>query len=555
MEDWIKDLEAFLERRPEELKIGDRVKGVVVQVLKDWTFVDIGLKKEVLLPTSEITREDGSLRVKVGEEIEALVVGRSTEGWLLSYLKLREKELWEQLRSLKEKGKPIEVKVLEVVKGGYKVEWKELLIGFMPLSQSYFLEKPETKEVLVGKSLEVEVLKIEGGQFVVSRRTYLEKERERRKKLLWEKIKKGEPIKGEVKQGVEGGFLVELEGVLLGFLPFKELSWARVKNPQDYLKVGDKIEVKAISWDEVKEKIKLSLKALLPDPWKEISQKYKEGERVRGRVSKIFPFGAFVELEPGIEGLIPLSEFSWKRSKIEELLKEGDLVEVVILSINPEEKRLTLSLKKLEPSPWEILSKEIKVGSEVTGKVKSITGYGMFVEIREGVDGFVHISQISWDRIENLREFYKEGDEVKAQVLEIDPLKQRLTLSIKNLKSNPWEGIEERYKVGDIVEGKIKKILEHGLLLEIEPELSAWLPFSELIEGRKKLSLEEIKKSYPLENKIKAKIILIDRENRKIRLSHLEYLKELEKEELREYQKQIKSSKGITLGDILRKLS
>ncbi len=554
MENWVKELELFLDKKLEYLKVGDRVKGLVIQIGKEWTFVDIGLKKEALLPTSEIKREDGSFKIKVGEEIEALVTGRLKEGLVLSYLKLKETELWNKLKELKEKGEPIEVKVLEVTRRGYKVEWEELLIGLMPFSQSYFLEKPKSEDELLGKFLKVEILNIEKNHFVVSRRNYLEKERERKKKLLWDKIKKGEILNGKVKRKIEGGFLVEIEEVLVGFLPFKELSWTRIDNPQDYLTIGDEIKAKAISWDEVKEKIKLSLKALSPDPWQENIQKYKKGERVRGRVTKVFPFGVFIELEPGIEGLIPLSEFSWKRTKVKELLKEGDLVEAVILELNPESKKLVLSLKQLEPSPWEVLFKEIKVGSIVTGKVKLVTDYGIFLEIKEGVDGFIHLSQVSWDKVENLKELYKEGDEVKAQVIEFNPEKRKLNLSIKNLKPNPWDHIEEKYKVGDIVEGKIKKILEHGLLIEVEPELSGWLPFSELIESKKKITLEEIRKNYAPGTSIKTKIISIDKENRKIKLSYLEYLKDLERQEFEEYQKQLKFSKGTSLGEILRKL-
>lgn len=551
MENWSEEFKKYLNQTSFSIKIGDRVSGRIVEILDDYTFIDIGFKKEALLPTLEIKKKDGSFLFNKGDKIEVLVIGRvpSENTFLLSFSKLREQKLWEDLKNAFEKSCPIEVTPVSVVKGGYIVEFEGTLKGFLPFSQSYFKERPEDPKKLLNQPCKVYVLKVENHNFIVSRRKVLEEEYKNRKKELIKKIKKGEIVDGEVKKLIKGGFLVDIEGIFTGYLPFNEIAWQRIEDPGSYLKIGDKIKAKVIFFDEIKERIKLSIKATLPDPWEKVAQKYKEGQRIRGKVTKIFPFGAFVELEPGIEGLIPASEVSWrKKIKIGDILEEGDIVEAVIIDIRPSEKKLALSLKKLEPSPWEKFIQTYKVGDIISGKIKSIIDYGIFVEIEEGIEGFVHISNISWDRIENLKEIYKEGQNVEAKILEIDAQKKRIALSFKHLRENPWEKVVYKYKEGDIVEGVIKKVLSNGFLISVESEISAFMPFKEINSDEKNFkNIKDLKEG----DKIKGKIIILEPQKRRMVLSYSKYLKDLERKELEAYKLQAPKKHLLTLGEII----
>ncbi len=557
MENWVQELENYLNKFSADISIGSVVSGKVVKISEDYVFIDIGLKGEALLPVSDVKTEEGNLLIKEDDHIQALVVGRSQSdgSFILSFKRLKEKELWEEIKNFFKEKKSIMVKVISEIKGGYQVKYKELITGFLPYSQSYFRKKTETSQELVGKVLEVDILKIENRSFIVSRRKLLEREYKKKKENLIEKIKKESVLEGSVKDVIKGGFLVDLEGVLTGYLPFKELSWQKLDDPKNYLKKGDKIRVKVISFDPVKERIKLSIKALIPDPWEKVGEKYQEGQRVRGKITKIFNFGAFLEVEPGVEGLVPKSEITWnKKVKIEEVLKEGDLVEALIFDLRPSERKMLLSLRKLEPSPWEKLASEVKAGDIISGKIKNIIDFGIFVEIKEGIDGFIHISNISWNRIEDLSKVFNEGEEIQAKVLEIDPEKRRLQLSLKHLKPDPMEEVFKKYKVGDVLEGVIKKVLPTGLIVEILPEVQAFIPLKELIEDSTKFKKsDKLLENYKEGEKIKGKIILLDQEKRRIHLSYQRYLKDLENKEIEAYKVYFQKTTGITLGELLSK--
>lgn len=472
MNDWSQELENYLEKKFQDIRIGSVVSGQIVKISEDYAFVDIGSKKEALLPVKEIKKEDGSFILKEEDRIEALVVDKSFQdgSYILSFKKLKEKSLWKELKEAFEKKRPIEVKILAINKGGYEVEYG-FLRGFMPFSQSYFRKKPQTPESLIGETAKVEILEVQKDKFLVSRKEVLKKEYEKKKKALVEKIKNGEILEGVVSKKVEGGFLVEIDEVMTGYLPYKELSWERIEDPSSYLKIGEKIKVKPLSYDPGKERLRLSIKAILPDPWEKVSQKYKEGDIVEGKVIQIFDFGAFVELEPGVEGFIPAREITWNRKiKVDEVLEKGDAVSVFILEVNPSERKILLSLRKLQPDPWIEAAKN--------------------------------------------------------------------------------------YKIGDIVEGTIEKILPSGLLVELNSEITAFMPLKEFSEEIKilKKNLSEIE-GFKIGDKIKGKIIDINPEKRRIQISYLKYLKELENKEIEKYkiQTQEKGESLLTLGDILVK--
>jgi len=473
MNDWIQELEKHFYESLKEVKPGSIILGKIIKISENFAFVDIGLKKEALLPIEEIRNKEGEFILSEGDEIEALVIGKEPqEGfYILSFKRLREKKLWEKIKEAYKERRPIEVKVLALNKGGYEVEFDFLLKGFMPYSQAFFRDKPENLDSLIGKKINVEILEIKNESFIVSRKKFLEKEYQRKKDSLINKIKAGKPIEGIVKKKVEGGFLIEIEEVLTGYLPYKELDWKRIDNPSEYLKIGEKIKVKALNYDPIKEKLKLSIKALLPDPWGRVSQKYKEGDIVKGKITQIFDFGAFMELEPGIEGFIPVKEITWnKKIKIDEILEKGDEVSALILEIKPSERKILLSLRKLQPDPWISTSKN--------------------------------------------------------------------------------------YKLGEIVEGVIEKFLPNGLLIGLTPELTAFMPLKEFLEDLKaykyKKELTEFE-GFKVGDKIKGKIINIDEEKKKIQVSYLKYLEDLENKEIEDYKMQAKETTFITLGEIFKK--
>lgn len=473
MNNWSQELEKHLNKSPKEIKIGSIVSGEIIKISEEFAFVDIGLKKEALLPIEEIRNREGKFILKEGDKIEALVIKRiPQEGfYVLSFKRLREKNLWEELRRAYKEKRSIKVKVLALNKGGYEVEYGSLLKGFMPLSQAFFRNKPENLKSLIGENVEVEILDIKNESFTVSRKEILEKEYYRKRDFLIKKIKAGEPVEGIVKKRVEGGFLIEVEEIITGYLPYKELDWKSIDNPSEYLNLGEKIKVKAVSYDPVKEKIKFSIKALLPDPWESVSEKYKEGDIVKGKVTKIFDFGAFIELEPGVEGFIPAKEITWNRKmKIEELIEKGDFVSALILEINLSERKMLLSLRKLQPDPFLEISKD--------------------------------------------------------------------------------------YRLGDIVEGAIEKFLPNGLLIELTPEITAFMPIKEFLKDLKvykyKKDLVELE-GFKVGDKIRGKVINIDEEKRRIQISYLKYLEDLENKEIEEYKIKAKKTAIMSFGEILSK--
>ncbi|RLG10078.1 hypothetical protein DRN73_08840 [Candidatus Pacearchaeota archaeon] len=360
MKNWTKELEKYLNKSFKNIKLSSIISGKIIKISDKYAFVDIGSKKEALLSVEKFKKNDGTFILKEENEIQALITGKSSqdEFWILSFKKLREKSLWEDLRRAYKEKRTIKVKNLALNKGGYEVEFEDFIKGFIPFSQAFFRNRPEN--FLIGETVEVEILEIKKGNFIASRKELLEKEYKKKKDTLIEKIKNGEPLEGT------------------GYLPYRELDWKRIDNPSDYLKIDEKIKVKVLNYDPIKEKLKLSIKALLPDPWEEVSQKYKEGQIVKGKVTKILNFRAFIELEPGIEGFIPGKEITWNRKvKINEILEENTSVSALILEIKPSGRKVLLSLRKLEPDPWVEASKIYKVGDIVEGVIEKFLPQGL----------------------------------------------------------------------------------------------------------------------------------------------------------------------------------
>ncbi|MGC8872137.1 MAG: S1 RNA-binding domain-containing protein [Caldimicrobium sp.] len=531
MEEFQRLLEEYLLQSEKIYRIGDRVEGVIVYMDDKNAYVDIGSKKEALLPLEELRDLEGNLLFKKGDKVSALIVKRlsGAASYLLSVRKILEEEARKEIKEAHEKGLPIKVKIINSVKGGFEVIYNGILQGFLPRSQYQERE---------GEEIYGLIQKIDNKSFVISPKAYYEKERELKVKELVGLIEKEGILEGTVKREVKGGYLIDFEGVLTGYLPYAELTRRRLSSYEGFLKAGDKIRVKVIEWNEETQKLRVSLKAFEPDPWDEVSLKYSVEQRVKGKVVRIMNFGAFIEIEPGLEGLLPASEISWKRGlKPKDVLSEGDMVEVVINEIEPTKKRMILSLKRLEENPWDKVAREIKPGDVIEGRVKTVTNFGMFIEVMEGVDGFIHISQVDWERVEDLHQRYRTGDMVRAKVIELNPENKRLLLSIKELIPDPWEELAKKIKIGDDLEGVIVgETKGQGYLVKISKGVVGFLPLKEVWEedGKKKILKEgEV---------VKGKVIYFDPERRRLWLSEKAYFQEKEKEELSQLKENLKSS-------------
>ncbi len=538
------------EAEPQFLRRGSIIEGTIITINPDWTFVDIGYKSEGLIPTEEFRRADGSLRVKEGDRIEALVERvRGEDGLVrLSFARLMENRAWEKILQAQKEGASLEAYVIEPVKGGFAVEL-EGVRAFLPFSHAY-LERPSDPNEIVGRTVTVEIISASRKRknVVVSRKNVLQKEREARKKALFESLEEGQVREGTVTRILDYGAFIDLGGVE-GFLHVSDLSWGKVKHPGDLLREGDRVRVKVLSFDPEKEKIKLGIKQLTPDPWESVGEKYHEGDRVKGRVVSLTSFGAFVEVEPGVEGLIHISELSWtKRIKHpREMLAVGDQVEAVVLKVDPENRRLSLSLRRIEPNPWEVLAQNMPPGTVIEAPVKTVTDFGIFVEVTEEIDGFIHVSDLSWGRLSHPSEKFKAGDMVRAVVLKIDPEKERLNLGVKQLLPNPWETAPQKYPVGSTVEGKVSKVTDFGLFVEIEEGLEGLVHVSEI-------GPEKVKSPvglFEVGQQIKAKVIRLEPEKKRLALSIRRYQEELERQEYLELAEGRKGT-GVTLGAFLK---
>ncbi len=528
---------------------GEVVKGRIVSLTKDYVMVDIGYKSEGQIPISEFTSPDGQITAKVGDQVEALLESREDEEGplLLSKNKASRMKVWEEISYAYHNEGVVEGTVVAKVKGGLSVDLGGIL-AFLPGSQ-VDLAPVRNPDSYIGQRYTFNVLKFNRKRrnVVLSRRTLLEKLKNEAKATLLATLEEGKVVEGVVKNITDYGVFVDLGG-LDGLLHITDLSYGRIRHPSELFKVGQTISVKVLSFDREKERISLGYKQLQPDPWTMVKDKYPIGARVTGKVVSLTDYGAFVELEPGVEGLIHISEMSWTR-KIRhpnQILNAGDVVEVVVLEVEPERKRISLSLKQVEPNPWEVIGEKYPVGSVIEGKIKNITDFGIFIGIDEGIDGLVHISDISWTkRFKHPSEVYKRGQTVQAKVLQIDKENERFSLSIKELVPNPWETVDKRFPVGATVSGPITNITDFGLFVEIEEGIEGLVHISELSRDKERMAALKVG------DVIKAKVIHSSPQERRIGLS----IRRLEaEEEQRTYRDYMKPSQEATsnLGEILR---
>jgi small subunit ribosomal protein S1 len=507
--------EALKQRGALPFAAGNIVKGTIIEVRPKEVLVDIGYKSEGVISANEF---EDIKTVKVGDEIDVLIEKlEDKEGMVvLSKEKAEFKKNWERILTICNEGGTIAGKVKAIVKGGLLVN-----IGveaFLPASQ-IDVTTPKNLTQYVGNTYDFKVVKInqERQNIVLSRRELIEQERmERRQKLLTE-MTPGDIRKGTVKNITDFGAFIDLNGID-GLLHITDMSWGRIGHPSELLKVGQDIDVVVLDINREKERVSLGLKQKLANPWDSIEQKYPVGAKVKGKVVNLVPYGAFVELEPGVEGLVHVTELSWTKrvAKPSDMLKQDQEIEAVVLGINREEQKISLGLRQLEANPWDRAQEKYPPGTKVKGKIRNLTSYGAFIELEEGLDGMIHVSDISWTRkINHPSEVLKKGDEVEAVVLEVDKTNQRIAVGLKQLTTDPWENIDRLYKVGDLVTGQVSKLASFGAFIGLQHEIDGLVHISQISEER----VDKIKNVLKVGQEVTARVIKIDKADRRIGLS------------------------------------
>ncbi len=483
--DFAQLLDSYTQSAP--LHEGEMLKGRVLQVTDTEVILDVGYKSEGMIPIHQFRDADGVVRVRPGDIIDATIERSAERGGyvLLSREKAQRIKVWEDIERAFNDQTAITGRVVERIKGGLAVDLG--VRAFLPGSQ-VDVKPIRNLDALKGQEVQVKVIKFnrKRGNIVVSRKMLIEEETNARKAVTLAALQEGAVVRGVVKNMTEYGAFVDLGG-LDGLLHITDMSWGRAAHPSDVVQVGEEIDLLVLKFDREKERVALGLKQLYPDPWQDAETKYTAGGHFRGKVVTVTDYGAFVEMEPGVEGLIHVSEMSWsKRAKHpSKFVHPGDMVEVEVLDIQPHDRRISLSLRHTEPNPWHTLAERYHAGDKVEGRVRNLTDFGVFVEIEEGIDGLVHVSDISWTkRIKHPSEALKKGDKVQAVILNIDPDNRRLSLGIKQLTPDAWESFFERFHIGDVVHGKIVRTASFGAFVEIEPGIEGLCHISEAVPER-----------------------------------------------------------------------
>lgn len=529
-----------------ELKRNDVVEGTIVQVNPDSVVVDVGYKSEGVIPLKEFADESGAINVNVGDVYDVLFGGGESDSGLivLSKEKADRQKIWNSL----EEGAVVEGRIVSRIKGGLSVDIG--VTAFLPGSQ-VDLRPVRNLDKVIGESFDFKIIKLNKrrGNIVLSRRVLLEAEREGQRNETLETLAEDQVVDGVVKNLTDYGAFIDLGGID-GLLHITDMSWGRVKHPSDILAVGDKIKVKVLKFDREKERVSLGLKQITPDPWLDVASKYPIETKVTGKVVSLTDYGAFIELEEGVEGLIHVSEMSWtKRVKHpNKVLSIGDEVESIVLALDVDNRRISLGLKQIEPNPWDVIGEKFPIGTIIEGQVKNITDFGIFVGVDEGIDGLVHISDLSWTkRIKHPSDEFSKGDLVKAVVLNIDRENERFSLGLKQLSSDPWESVSSRYPRGSIVRGKVTSITDFGIFVELEEGIEGLIHVSELSKEK----VESPKDFAQVGDELEAAVLQIDTVDRKIALSVKNLDVQKEKAEVNEFMGAQKNATS-NLGDLLQ---
>ncbi|MFO7594967.1 MAG: 30S ribosomal protein S1 [Desulfocurvibacter africanus] len=551
--DFASALDNYLNEDFGAIEDGNIVSGEVVKIDTDHVLVDVNFKSEGQLPIGEFTDSNGNVTVKVGDKVDVFVVRKDeVEGTIvLSRERAQRMKLFDKLEDVQEGDKTISGRIMRRVKGGYTVDLGGVE-AFLPGSHVDLRPVPDM-DALVGKDYEFRVLKINRrrSNVIVSRRVLLEEQREHMRKELLETLSEGQVVTGKVKNITEYGVFVDLGG-LDGLLHITDMSWRRIRHPKEMVGLGDELELKVLSFDKDNKKVSLGLKQLVPDPWEDITKKYPEGARLKGRVTNLVDYGSFVELEPGVEGLVHISEMSWTRKlrHPSQMVHPGDEVEVVVLGVDPDKKRISLGMKQIKPNPWDLVAEKYPEGTILEGTIKNITEFGLFIGIEDGIDGLIHVSDISWTKkIRHPGEMYKVSDTVQAKVLTVDKENEKFTLGVKQLNEDPWNEVPGKYPVGATVKGIVTNITDFGLFVEVEEGIEGLVHVSEISHKKVKNPAELFKEGVEIE----AKVIHVSADERRLGLS----IKQLKEEEERKKPREFRTTSGAdtggsTLGDLIK---
>ena len=515
-----------------DLKEGEIVTGKIVRIQGDNVILDVGFKSEGTISKNEFHESE---EIKVGKEVEVVLESvEDQEGNLvLSKQRADFLRIWDRVVNAYDTGQIIQGKIIKRIKGGMVVD----LMGmeaFLPGSQ-IDIKPIRDFDAFVGKTMDFKVVKVNipTENVVVSHKVLVEEEISDQRAAILDSLEKGQILEGTVKAITDFGVFVDLGGVD-GLVHITDLSWGRINHPNEVVKLDETIKVVVTDFDEEKKRISLSLKKLLPHPWENIEEKYKVGDKVSGRVVSLTDYGAFIEIEKGIEGLIHNSEMSWTQhiKHPSQVVAMGQMVDAVILSLDKDEKKISLGIKQLEPDPWESLLQKYPVGSKHTGIARNLTNFGVFVELEPGVDGLVHISDLSWTKkIRHPGEVVKKGEKLDIIVLGIDIEQRKISLGHKQVFSNPWDNFERLYTVGAVTEGKVVRIIEKGLIAELPEDVDGFVPGTQLAPSK----VKNIANHFPIDDIIPLKVIEFDKENKKIVLSAIAALKEKSEDEIRSY--------------------
>jgi len=516
----------------QDIKEGEIVAGTVIGVTREDIIVDVGFKSEGIIPIGEFT---GDVNIAVGDEIEVFLEAVEDQNGqlVLSKQKADFMRVWDRIRESHDAGDLVPGKIKRRIKGGVVVDVMGV-DAFLPGSQIALRQVPDF-DALIGQTMSVKIIKLNKSRrnIVVSRRVVLEEEREHMRSELLNEIAIGQVREGVVKNITDFGVFIDLGGVD-GLLHITDMSWGRMRHPSEMVQLGDKLEVKILDYDDKTSRISLGLKQLTPYPWEDIEEKYPINKKVKGKVVSITDYGAFVELEKGIEGLIHISEMSWTQhikhpSKIMSL---GDTVEAVVLSVDKENEKISLGIKQMEPDPWTTVHNKYPINTVVKGKVRNLTAFGAFVEIEEGIDGLVHISDMSWTkRIQHPSEIMKKGEAIDVKVLRIDSENRRVSLGIKQLKEDPWPEYAKKYNVGNEVLGTVMRAMDRGVVVELDEEVEGFIPSNQL--GKEKM--DNPNQAFAEGETIPLKVIEFDRPGRKIVLSVAAYFEKRDRDEYEKF--------------------
>jgi small subunit ribosomal protein S1 len=543
------EFEKLYNQSLKRFKAGTLVRARVLQIRSGAVMVDLGYKSDGIIPVEQFTEDELKI-LKPGDEIEVLLeAAEDTNGnILLSRDKAKKLQVWDDLNRAYQSGTPVNGKVLSTIKGGLSVDIGGV-VAFLPGSQ-VDVKPIQNIGRLVGQSMDLKIIKMNSGRgnIVLSRRALLEQAQNLKKEATLSTLTEGQIVSGVIKNITDYGAFVDLGGID-GLMHITDISWGRISHPSEALKVGDRVEVVILKYDREKQKVSLGLKQKSQDPWLSVAEKYPMGARVRGKVVSLTDYGAFVELEHGVEGLVHVSEMSWvqKVKHPSKIVSLGDMIEAQVLAVDSNAKRISLGMKQIEPNPWQTISDRYPVGSQVEGKVKTITDFGAFIGLEEGIDGLIHISDLSWTKhIKHPSEMLKKGQTTNVVVLSIDPAKERISLGLKQLTADPWDkAIPERYKVGQDEAVKVTKKTDFGLFVELEQGIEGLIPTSEIPKDA-----EEIKEG----SEVTARVIKVDRNDRKIALSIKAHVKGRDRSTLKEYMNQ-QQKPDTTIGALLKERS